>query len=160
MPSPGCAQESRTRRERPRGKAGGCELPGSPATPQSTKEKENKGSGEFTRAKDKLASALPPRCAALLQIGALDGGTLPAGPRAVIAAIIFFSQVFSHLLPPVALTVKRLSAMQETRVRSLGWEDPLEKEMATHSSILAWKIPWMEEPSWLLAMGSQRVRHD
>ena len=51
--------------------------------------------------------------------------------------------------------VKRLSAMQETRVRSLGWEDPLEKEMAAHSSILAWKIPWTTEPGSLPSMGSQ-----
>ena len=56
--------------------------------------------------------------------------------------------------------VKHLSAMQETRVRSLGWEDPLEKETAAHSSILAWKIPWMAEPDRLLSMGSQRVGHD
>ena len=55
--------------------------------------------------------------------------------------------------------VKSLSAMQETQVQSLGWEDPLEKEMATHSSILAWKIPWTEEPSRLQSMGSQRVGH-
>ena len=60
----------------------------------------------------------------------------------------------------VAQTVKRLPAMQETWVRSLGWEDPLEKEMATHSSTLAWKIPWMEEPGRLQSMGSQRVGHD
>ena len=60
----------------------------------------------------------------------------------------------------VAQTVKRLTAMQETRVRSLGWEDLLEKEMATPSSILAWKIPWRKEPDRLLSMGSQRVRHD
>ena len=60
----------------------------------------------------------------------------------------------------VAQTIKRLSAMQETRVRSLGWEDALEKEMAAHSSILAWKIPWILEPGRLLSMGSQRVRHD
>ena len=60
----------------------------------------------------------------------------------------------------VAQMVKRLSAMQETRVQSLGWEDPLEKEMAAHSSILAWKIPWTTEPSRLLSMGSQRVGHD
>ena len=60
----------------------------------------------------------------------------------------------------MAQTVKRLSAMQETQVRSLGWEDPLEKEMAAHSSILAWKIPWMVEPSRLLSMGSQRIGHD
>ena len=60
----------------------------------------------------------------------------------------------------VAQTVKRQSAMQETRVRSLGWEDPLEKEMAPHSSILAWKIPWIAEPGRLPSMGSQRVGHD
>ena len=57
-------------------------------------------------------------------------------------------------------TVKRLSIAQETGVRSLGWEDPLEKEMATHSSTIAWKIPWMEEPGRLQSMGSQRVGHD
>ena len=51
-----------------------------------------------------------------------------------------------HVTSLVALTVKRLSTMQETRVRSLGWEDPLEKEMAIHSSTIAWKIPWTEEP--------------
>ena len=51
--------------------------------------------------------------------------------------------------------VKNLPAMQENQVQSLGWEDPLEKEMATHSSILAWRIPWTEEPSGLQSMGSQ-----
>ena len=56
--------------------------------------------------------------------------------------------------------VKHLSTMWETRVRSMGGEDLLEKEMATHSSILAWKIPWMEEPDRLKSMGSQRVGHD
>ena len=56
--------------------------------------------------------------------------------------------------------VKCLPAVWETQVRSLGWEDPLEKEMATHSSILAWKIPWTEEPDRLQSMGSQRVGHD
>ena len=60
----------------------------------------------------------------------------------------------------VAQTVKHLSAMQETQVRSLGWEGPLEKEMTAHSSILAWKIPWTAEPGRLLSMGSQRVGHD
>ena len=60
----------------------------------------------------------------------------------------------------VAQSVKDLPAVQETWVRSLGWEDPLEKEMATHSSILAWKISWTEEPGGLQSMGSQRVRHD
>ena len=56
--------------------------------------------------------------------------------------------------------VKCLPAMRETQVRSLGWEDHLEKEMATHSSTLAWKIPWTEEPGRLQSMGSQRVRHN
>ena len=60
----------------------------------------------------------------------------------------------------MAQTVKRMSAMQETRVRSPGWEDPLEKEMAAHSSILAWKIPWTLEPGRLPSMRFQRVRHD
>ena len=57
----------------------------------------------------------------------------------------------------VAQVVKNLGAMQETRVQPLGWEDPLEKGMATHSSILAWKISWTEEPGGLQSMGSQRV---
>ena len=80
------------------------------------------------------------------------------------------SPVLLHSLPKtlgiafyaslVAQMVKRLSAMRETRVRSLGWEDPLEKEMATHSRTIAWKIPWMEEPSRLQSMGLQRVGHD
>ena len=56
--------------------------------------------------------------------------------------------------------VKRLPAIRETRVRSLGWEDLLEKEMATHSSIPAWRIPGTEEPGRLQSMGSQRVGHD
>ena len=60
----------------------------------------------------------------------------------------------------VAQRVKRLPAMWETGVRSLGRKDPLEKEMATRSSILAWKIPWTEEPGRLQFMGSQRVGHD
>ena len=60
----------------------------------------------------------------------------------------------------MAQMVKHLPAMQETRVQSLGQEEPLEKEMATHSSTLAWKIPWMEEPGGLQSMGSQRVGQD
>ena len=56
--------------------------------------------------------------------------------------------------------VKHLPTMWETRVRSLGREDPLEKEMATHSSTLAWKIPWTEEPGRLQSMGLQRVGHN
>ena len=60
----------------------------------------------------------------------------------------------------IAQLVKNLSAVQETQVQSPGWEDPLEKGMAAHSNILAWRIPWTEEPGGLQSMGSQRVRHD
>ena len=60
----------------------------------------------------------------------------------------------------VAQKLKRLPTMRETQVRSLDREDPLEKEMETHSSTLAWKISWTEEPGRLQSMGSQRVRHD
>ena len=56
--------------------------------------------------------------------------------------------------------VKCLPTMWETQVRSLGWEDPLEKEIAIHSNTLAWEIPWMEEPGGLQSMGSQRVGHN
>ena len=59
----------------------------------------------------------------------------------------------------MAQIVKNLPAMQETQVQSLGWEDPLEAVMATHSSILAWRIQWTEEPGRLQSMGLQRVRH-
>ena len=67
---------------------------------------------------------------------------------------MFFGGLWASL---VAQRLKRLPAM---RVRSLGQEDPLEKEMATHSSTLAWRIPWMKEPDGLQSMGSPRVRHD
>ena len=60
----------------------------------------------------------------------------------------------------VAQRLKHLPPMQETQVRSLGREDPLEKKMATHSNILAWTIPWKEEPGGLQTMGSQRTGHD
>ena len=66
----------------------------------------------------------------------------------------------SHGASQVAQLVKNLPAVQETQVRSLGGEDPPEKEMATHSSILAWKIPGTEEPGRLQSIGSQRVGHD
>ena len=75
---------------------------------------------------------------------------------------VFFSEldltvIYASL---VAQMVKRLPAMRETQVRSLVREDPLEKEMATHSSILAWRIPWTEKPSRLQFMGSRRIGHD
>ena len=65
-----------------------------------------------------------------------------------------------HRTSLVAQTVKSLSTVQETQVQSLGWEDSLEKEMAIHSSSIAWKIPWTEEPGRLQSMGLQRVGHD
>ena len=78
---------------------------------------------------------------------------------------------FTHLMNKTAIrllnksslmtqTVNSLPAVWEIWVQSLGWEDPLEKETATHSSIVAWRIPWMEEPGRLQSMGSQRVGHD
>ena len=60
----------------------------------------------------------------------------------------------------VAQKVKNPTVVQKTQVPSLGWKDPLEKGMAAHSSVLAWRIPWTEEPCWLQSMGSQRVGHD
>ena len=68
--------------------------------------------------------------------------------------------LMEHLGSLVAQMAKNLSAVQETWVRFLGWEDPLEKGMAIHSSILAWRIPWTEEPGWLQSVGLQRVGHD
>ena len=72
----------------------------------------------------------------------------------------FAFEVTSYWASLVAQTVKNLPAMLETQVRSLGQEDPLEKGMATHSSIFAWRIPWREEPGGLQSMGPQRVGHD
>ena len=83
-------------------------------------------------------------------------------PTFSLSSFAFIKRLFSSslLASLVAQTVKCLFAMQETQVRSLGWEDALEKEMAAHSSILAWKIPWTAEPGRLLFMGSQKVGHD
>ena len=80
----------------------------------------------------------------------------------VLLGVLVNRRLTNNLLGPslVAQMVNNLPATQETWVRSLGGEDPLEKQMATHSSILAWRIPWIEEPGRLQSMGSQRVRHD
>ena len=84
-------------------------------------------------------------------------------PAIIIINIIYYyllytsSEISKHL---VAQTVKRLPTMRETWVRSLGREDPLEEEMATRSSTLAWKISWTEEPGRLQSLDSQRVGHD
>ena len=74
--------------------------------------------------------------------------------------VSFFSMASFVMDSLVGQSVKCLPAMRETQVQSLGWEDPLEKEMAAHSSILAWKIPWTKEPGRLQSMGSQRVGHN
>ena len=72
---------------------------------------------------------------------------------------LYYKVPVYYLASLVAHTVKSLPTMRETQVQSLGQEDPLEKEMATHSSTLAWKIPWTEEPGRLQSMGSQRAVH-
>ena len=85
-----------------------------------------------------------------------------------VRSIVSFRKILTNLVQGihpnraslVAQMVKRLPTMRETQARSLGREDPLEKEMATHSSTLAWKIPWTEELGRLQSMGSQRVGHD
>ena len=71
-----------------------------------------------------------------------------------------FVDLLIILVLPLVQQVKNLPAMQETWVESLGWGDPLEKDMTTYSSVLAWRIPWTEEPGRLQSMGSQRVGHD
>ena len=94
------------------------------------------------------AKAAPPACSP-----GLAGPVRPLGP-------VFPHAHLSHLTSLLAQTVKRLSTMWETRVRALGREDPLEKEKAVHSSTIAWKIPWTEEPGRLQSMSSQRVGYD
>ena len=88
----------------------------------------------------------------------------PGRPQSMGSQEADTAQQLNHhhisLIYPVAQTVKRLPIMRETRVRFLGQEDPLEKEMAIHSSTLAWKIPWTEEPDRPQSMGLQRVGHD
>ena len=73
---------------------------------------------------------------------------------------LIYLDIHKYMASLVTQTVKHLPAMWETSVQSLGWADPLEKEMATHSSIPAWRIPWMEEPGRLQSMGPQRVGYN
>ena len=84
----------------------------------------------------------------------------PSDKCSLISSLPFTCHSYLIWASLVAQRLKRLLAMQETGVRSLGWEDLLEKEKASHSSVLAWKIPWMEEPGGLQSIGSQRVGHD
>ena len=93
-----------------------------------------------------------------LPANAGDTGSIPGSERSPGGGNVTRSSILGTSL--VAQMVKRLPTMQETWVQSLGRKDLLEKEMATHSSILAWKIPWTEEPGRLQSMGSQRVRHN
>ena len=93
----------------------------------------------------------------------LSLGLLPPCFFLLSSSLLFFLFLLFHLVVRASLVaqmVKRLPAMQETQVWSLGREDSLEKEMVTHSSTLAWKIPWTEEPGSLQSMGSQRVGHN
>ena len=87
-----------------------------------------------------------------------DPGSIPGSGRSAGEGIGYQLQYSWASL--VAQMVKNLPAMQETCVQSLGWEDPLEDEMAIHPSVQAWRIPWTEKPGRLQSMGSQRVRHD
>ena len=82
------------------------------------------------------------------------------GPWQVEKCASNFRHCFGILRLPGGLEGKDLPAVRETQVQSLGWDDPLEEGMATHSCILAWRIPWTEEPGRLQSMGSQRFGHD
>ena len=96
-----------------------------------------------------------------MQTGAL--GQCASRPELAKVLELQYSVPLIYLIPWASLVAQRLKclpAMREIQLRSLGWEDPLGKEMATHSSILAWRIPWREEPGGLQSMGSQRVGHD
>ena len=92
---------------------------------------------------------------------AMQGGSaIPLHSRLQFLSLFFKFELRFSCASLVAQLVKNLPAVQEMQVRSLGWEDPMEKEMATHSSILTWKISWAEEPGGLQSTGSQRVGHD
>ena len=95
-------------------------------------------------------------------MGREGSGSHPALKRSDIFYLGRIFKCFTYIISAslMAQAVKHLSTMRETWVQSRGREDPLEKEMAIHSSTIAWKIPWTEEPGRLQSMGSQRVRHD
>ena len=85
---------------------------------------------------------------------------MPVLEHTMNISVYFGVQLIQYTLDNVAQRLKRLPAMWETRVQSLGWEDPPETEIATHSSTLAWRSPWREEPGRLQSTGLQRVGHD
>ena len=91
---------------------------------------------------------------------ALEADTLACEPQGSLILVLILNTLSLKKISLLAQRLKRLPPMRETWVRSLGREDPLEKEMATHSSILAWRIPWTEEPSRLQSMGLQRAKYD
>ena len=95
----------------------------------------------------------------MLKVNFSCKGGLISFPALIVSPQHLLHLFFSSQLP-VAQMVKHMPIMWETWVQSLGWEDLLEKEMATYSSILAWKVPWMEEPGRLQSVGLQRVRQD
>ena len=95
-----------------------------------------------------------------LIFSSLAGGFFTASATWEAYIYIFIYLTVLSLEASLGAQVVSLPAMRKTRVQSLGWEDPLEKEMAPHSSILAWKIPWTEEPGGLRSTGLQRVRHE
>ena len=95
-----------------------------------------------------------------LSLGFPTCKTATVTPTWVEKPVISHLSLLALVASLVAQMVKHLPAVQDTWVRSPGWEDPLEKEMAIHSSTLAWKTPWMEETGRLQFMGSQRVRHN
>ena len=107
--------------------------------------------------REKLLTGRPPNEMRRLGSPGVAGNSLCVSRVSLLSSSYFFCWELGF---PVAQTVKCLPAMRETQVRTLGREDPLGKEMATHSSILAWKIPWTEDPGRLKSMGSQRVGHD
>ena len=113
-----------------------------------------------------LACRWPPSSRGIQTKGA---GTLPSPPLLIRTSVLWdsglnvmtsFNLFVSFNASLMSQRVKNLPEMQETQVQPLGQEDPREKKMATHSSILAWRIPWTEEPGGLQSMGSQRVQHD
>ena len=123
------------------------------------------GHAEGNESSYQLTNITHPRFLVLKNSGSQSWSVDPWGSTGSKLLCIILSKIYicpfhCYRTSLVAQMVKCLPTMQETRVQSLGQEDRLEKEMATHSSVLAWKTPWMEEPGRLQSMGWQRVGHD